>query len=171
MTLKKLHIYIHYVCMWFKLCFGGLDNCAMCFLWPHSRCRNCAQFAHRCCLERRLLALDVGSADVGEWGIGRSLLLIPFPSSFSWQNCRTSSIWYHGSECDVDVSMSDMSQFIHGVSFIHKSILFDCAVCLIVLRRWILLRLTFQGWFVEPQSTQGIHISSSLSSNVTANSG
>lgn len=88
---KKLHIYT-YVCDSNCVLVDWTTALQVLSLADTSRCRNCAQFAHRCCLERRLLALDVGSADVGEWGIGRSLLLIPFPSSFSWQNCRTSSI-------------------------------------------------------------------------------
>lgn len=59
---KKLHIYT-YVCDSNCVLVDWTTALQVLSLADTSRCRNCAQFAHRCCLERRLLALDVGSAE------------------------------------------------------------------------------------------------------------
>lgn len=190
---KKLHIYT-YVCDSNCVLVDWTTALQVLSLADTSRCRNCAQFAHRCCLERRLLALDVGSAEwrqrVGYWKVAQ---FDPFSVIFflaklqdiidlipwRWIWCWCVDVWYvwyaspPDSWWEIMVGLR-ISQFIHGVSFITVlcAWLFHCPSEMDPSSPDVCTCLNHsQGWFVEPQSTQGIHISSSLSSNVTANSG
>ena len=174
-----------YVCMWFKLCFGGLDNCVtsaffgrhlevskLCSVCPPLLLRETATGAG--CRFGRMTSESGVLEGRSVWSRNSVIFflaklqdiidLIPW----RWIWCWCVDVWYVSPPDSWWESMVGLRiKSVHSWRFVHY-----CPVCLIVLRRWILLR--FFAWrlhLFESFSRLICWTTINTSSNVTANSG